>query len=649
MNLWNSSSCPINPHSTPTILSFDYNLISEENLRTAPIHTLELQFSFREPDRPPGKSGEISIALLNHLLDANPYDDAEERVTVYSGIDLYNCSYSEIYFNLSAVEAGSGWHHFESNITHFIHGFLNDTPDIESHYSFLDSVEISATSSVGYFNFTLLLDNFQLVYWPSPRALPLSILWNEAETPLIDGEVSLQDFGEIHSLMLNSSLPDLMTRLNGSVSIYLERFRNITITSAISFSNSSFGYLEADLNLPSLVASSETYEVLSVLPTEWINLTIVIGELCTYPAIEESIPNPDFPYSIGRLKWILYGSQGTLSGYIPNYIANLNLPSELQPNEWFFVNGTLLGPSIIPVKANVTFGVTCFCLEALSALDGSFSLFIPPIDLGNHTEFVLRVFWVDKFQIGLWQSLLIPVRETDPLSIVTLVVPERADCGEMVEISGSLVSLFELEGFIIYETDNSSISVPIQFIRKGENDFEFIAHIPAPPWNMTYHSWLVLRDILGNEIQSEVYEIYSEDNRPPTVILQYSLVSDGLNVTIFTCDDQFGSGIENVTLFVESYVSNWTFSTNEETEQGIYSYLIPDLSFLDLNVTVQVKDLAGNSIIVKDTIRLPSTKVNFADSILISIDPALIGSAFLIAVLSGSRLVQLARKRKVNL
>ncbi|MFW9914192.1 MAG: hypothetical protein ACFFGZ_01165 [Candidatus Thorarchaeota archaeon] len=838
MNLWNSSETtfPINPYSTPMNLSFDYNLLEDENFRSASYHRLEVKFYFREPDRPGGKSGSISIALLKHVLTPPAYDDPDLRVETYSGIDAYGYSYSEINFNRSEVAAGSGWHHFEANITDILHRFLNTTVNITTHYSVLDFIEIWAVSNVGDFNYKLLIDNLQFIYWPPPAAVPLDLYWNGSTTPLTDGVASLNNWGEISEVSINSSLEELNPRLAGDVNLNLTRARNETISTLIAFENNTSGYFEANLSFPALIASNELYSVSSVLPTSWNNLTVSMNGLNFPATIMEQVPSSDVNYPLGELLWTPIGRTGILNGTIPNYLAQVSFPAAIQAGDWFIINGNLLAPSDTEVKANITFGAVCLTFQTLAAIDGSFSLVIPSIDFGTHTMFELDVYWADEFQAGFWEGLVVvnsagnpppeipegeladltpmgigPVytnatvdlfyrvdypqngsqwyanlpydllyanisdvelwrnnelikatfanqtfqwtidstnndedllvvkvegptlnilreqageqitlecRVHSPLSFdnVTLVVPlssleqtvdnwtvldylnrditsqvsmdyangslfvyslsisansifmlqfsgktksmsilaldapTEVECGSLVQITGSLVSFYSFEGAIVYQVDNSSIYVAIQTIHIGENVYEFSANFSSPPWNVTYYSaTLVLEDIYGNVLESEPFDIRSIDNDAPSVVWEYSTTSNSVNLSILALDGTSESGIANVSVVATHDESNWTIPVIPEEKLGWYSALISDLSFEEISVAISVKDWAGNLAVVQDTISLLPADSRGDQGFEIDLSPALIGSAFLVTVLSGNQMVRLVKGRKVEL
>ncbi|MHA2367824.1 MAG: hypothetical protein ACXADX_03320 [Candidatus Hodarchaeales archaeon] len=838
MNLWNSSETafPINPYSTPMNLSFDYNLLEDENFRSAPYHRLEVKFYFREPDRPGGKSGSISIALLKHVLTPPAYDDADLRVETYSGIDAYGYSYSEINFNRSEVAAGSGWHHFEANITDILHRFLNTTVNITSHYSVLDFIEVWAVSSVGDFNYTLLIDNLQFIYWPPPAAVPLDLYWNGSATSLNDGVASLDNWGEISGVSLNSSLAELNPRLTGDVNLNLTRAWNETISTVITFENNSAGYFEANLSFPALITANELYSVSGVLPTSWSNLTVSMDGLNFPATITGLIPSSDVNYPLGELLWTPIGRTGILNGTIPNYLSQVSLPTAIQAGDWFIINGTLLAPSDTEVKANITFGATCLTFQTLAAIDGSFSLVIPSIDFGTHTMFELDVYWADEFQAGFWEglvvvnsagnpppeipegelanltpmgsgpvytnatvdhfyrvdypqngsqwfanlpydlvyanisdvelwrdneliktafanqtfqwaiestnndedllvvkvegptldiqgeqageqitlecrvhsplaydnvTLVVPLSSLEqtvenwtvldyldrditsqvsmdstnsslfvyslsisansifmlqfsgkikPMSILALDVPTEVECDSLVQITGSFVSFYPLEGAIIYQVDNSSISVAIQTIHLGDNVYEFSANFSSPPWNVTYYSaTLVLEDTYGNILESESFAIRSIDNDAPSVVWEYSVTSNGVNLSILALDGASESGIANVSVVATHDEINWTIPVIPGKKLGWYSALISDLSFEEIRITISAKDWAGNLAVVEDSISLLSTESHGDKGFGIDLSPALIGSAFLVTVLSGNQMVRLVKGRKVEL
>lgn len=1028
MNLWNSSenNPPINPYSTPMNLSFDYNLIAEENLRTAPYHRLEIRLSFMEPNWKGGKSGSISIALLKHLFTPEDYDDPVLRVKTSSGINGQGYSYSEIYYNRSAVASGSGWHHFEANITDVLHRFLNTTANITAHYSVLDFIEVWAVSSVGDFNYTLLLDNFKLDYLPSAASVPLNLYWNGSATSLNNGTVSLDNVGAISSVSINSSVNELNPKLGGKTLVSLTRMRNESFSSVISFDNTSFGYFEANLTFPTLVATNKTYAVSSILPATWENLTIFMNESSFSAKVEGIIPSNNSYYPLAQLSWTSVGREGVLNGSIPNYLTQVSLPPEIQSDEWFFVNGTLLAPSDVKVKANITFGNISLSFETTPAIDGSFSLFIPPIDFGIYTVFELRVFWADQFQAGMWEksvivtspdlyfevhsptsvprfskfavnltirdsssvilydlpvtvrgdfgsyilqsvgdfyygttlpvsvlpgsysvlaetefnqktfqkeipvtvdnvainldftenittiqsgqyiqvnfqaelkhqnvslpisdgyvtlylnqtslatlqlntaqeanfsiyfpptaseyigkmrgelwiggivaaicerdiavmaaaeipkgelvnltpigigpvktnatvdlfyrveypkngslwfsnipydlitinisivelwrgnelinvinknqtfqwiidstsnnedllvvkvesptlfvnraqsegqttiecrlfsplslenvTLVLPLSSLEqtvenwtvldylnrnitsqvlmdyangnlfvnslsissnsilvlrfagkmkPMSISNLIIPTEVECGESVQISGILVSAFPFYGVIVYEIDNSSFSATIQTARIEGDSYNFFAIISSPAWNVTYHhTRLLLEDNFGNIIQSETFEIRSIDIRSPSVTVEYSQTSTMLNISILALDGPAESGIENVSVLVSSSSANWSFAVVKEEKMGWYSAVISKPSFKVANVTVTARDFAGNLGVVQDIISISPTELAGSKSSGIDLNPAVIGSVFLVTVLSGNQMIRFVKGRKVEL
>ncbi|MHA2230887.1 MAG: hypothetical protein ACXAB4_00105 [Candidatus Hodarchaeales archaeon] len=838
MDLWNSSenNLPINPYSTPMNLSFDYNLIAEENLRTAPYHRLEVRLSFMEPSWKGGKSGSISVALLKHLFTPENYDDPVLRVETSSGVNGQGYSYSEIYYNRSAVTAGSGWHHFEANITDVLHRFLNTTTNITSHYSVLDFIEVWAVSSVGDFNYTLLLDNFKLDYWPSAASVPLDLFWNGSTTSLNNGTATLNNTGIISSVSVNSSIPELNPKLEGKTRISLTRSRNESISSTITFSNSSIGYFEANLTLPTLITTNDTYLVSSILPATWDNLTTFVNGSSFPAAIEGIISSDDFYYPLAQFSWAFIGREGKLNGTISNFITQLSLPAEIQFGEWFLINGTLLAPSEIEVKANVTFGSTGLEFETLPVIDGSFSLFIPSIDFGAYTKFELRVFWADQFQAGFWErsvivngvanpppevpegemvdispvaigptqtnttvdlfyrveypkngsqwysnfphdlidvvisavelwrgnelinvvidnqtfqwtidstnndedllvvkaegpilyvhreqsegktivecrlhsslsyeniTMVLPLSSLEqtvenwtvldylnqditsqvsikyvngtlfayslsisahsilvlrfsgkirPMSIISLNIPIDVECGDQVQISGAIVSIFPFEGFIGYEAANSSFFVSIQSTQIENDTYGFLANVSSPPWNVPYHNVrLVLEDVFGNVLESEVFEIRSIDNKAPSVTVEYDRTAKGLNISILAIDGPSESGIANVSVSVISGAMNLTAAVTPEEKLGWYSAVISDPSFEEANVTILVRDWAGNIAVVEDTISLSPAELDSDNGSGIDLNPALIGSVFLVTVLSGNRMVRLVRGRKVEL
>ncbi|MFX0116750.1 MAG: hypothetical protein ACFFB3_19535, partial [Candidatus Hodarchaeota archaeon] len=421
------------------------------------------------------------------------------------------------------------------------------------------------------------------------------------------------------------------------------------------FENSSNGFFEANLTLPTLISYNDTYTVSGIFPTDWDNLTFYMDNSSFSATIKEMVPKIDYQYPFGELYWTPTGREGVLSGIIPNYLTQMTSPVEIPSGQWFFVNGTLLAPSGAKVKANVTFGDTDLEFKTTPAVDGSFSLFIPPIDYGTYTTFELRVFWTDQFQAGFWKHSITVNERTNPvptnnISISVLNVPSEVECGDPVNISGSLVSEIPFNGSITYEVGNSSFSVGIQIIHVEDETYEFFATISSPPWNVTYHDVrLVVEDTDGNIFESETFEIRSIDSKAPSVGVKYLEITNGLNISVFALDGPSESGVANVSVLLASDNVNWSISTNPLDKTGWYSAIVSEPSFEEANVTIKVEDFAGNLAVIQDTINFAPNGSKSGKGSDIDLSPAIIGSAFLVTVLSGNQMIRFVKGRKVEL
>lgn len=387
-----------NPEITsfPTIISFDYRIpFLSPGLLSSP-HTLAMEFRFSNS----------SITFILSDFGGNLGDFLEENVTRPSGSD-------SLYILCNETPPLS-WRHISYNITRLITTYFSS--DEYSEFSSLETLFCYMIAFSSDYNLTLDLKNIEY-FTLLPPYPPIN--YSIGETTIFTGNGSLSFISTRGNFTFTAYEASPWNNNSQTyLDINISRSKSLKGFSMVGDWNKTHIRINTRLDIPNILEDASSSVIRILLPSDWSNISIINSTNSFELTNQTQMLNE---FILGKFfKIIVFGMDfGILEAWAPNYITNVEIPTDLSRNEVIQIRGELRYP--LSGDINLYFHNSSFFFHQtiLTMINSSF--IFPEITITEQFPaglLKLTLNWSDSYEFGKYEKLIYIHEEISQQSVI---------------------------------------------------------------------------------------------------------------------------------------------------------------------------------------------------------------------------------------